>query len=139
MFRGIVTGFNDAFLINSQIKKQLIKEDSKNTQVIKPFLIGKDIQRYSPLLSDKSLLYIPWHYPLHEDNSIEGASVIAEKSFAKNYPSLYQYLENFKTELSNRNTAETGIRYEWYALQRYGPNYSKEFENVKICWGESLE
>ena len=135
MFRGIVTGFNDAFLINSQIKKQLIKEDSKNTQVIKPFLIGKDIQRYSPLLSDKSLLYIPWHYPLHEDNSIEGASVIAEKSFAKNYPSLYQYLENFKTELSNRNTAETGIRYEWYALQRYGPNYSKEFENVKICWG----
>jgi hypothetical protein len=135
LYYGIKTGFNNAFIVDSKTKKQLIKEDSKNAQIIKPFLIGKDIQRYSPITSDKSLLYIPWHYPLHEDNSIEGASVTAENSFATNYPSLYHYLENFKTELSNRNAAETGIRYEWYALQRYGPNYSKEFENVKICWG----
>lgn len=30
---------------------------------------------------------------------------------------------HYKTELSARNKAETGIRYEWYAMQRWGANY----------------
>ncbi|EMP17068.1 type II restriction-modification enzyme, partial [Fusobacterium nucleatum CC53] len=30
------------------------------------------------------------------------------------------YLLKYKDSLSNRNKEETGIRYEWYCLQRYG-------------------
>jgi len=34
--------------------------------------------------------------------------------------------------LESRNKAETGIRYEWYALQRCAASYFKEFDKPKI-------
>ena len=51
------------------------------------------------------------------------------------YPSVYQHLLLYKPQLSARNKAETGIRYEWYALQRWGANYSDDFSQPKIVWG----
>jgi hypothetical protein len=80
------------------------------------------------------LLFIPWHFPLHGDSSIIGVSEKAEKEFEKCYPAIYNHLLKFKTELSARNKAETGIRYEWYALQRYGSSYWQEFEKPKIIY-----
>ena len=43
---GILTGYNDAFIINNETKERLINEDSKSTELIKPVLRGRDIQRY---------------------------------------------------------------------------------------------
>src|SRR5690606_8308034 len=40
----------------------------------------------------------------------------------------------YKTRLSNRNKAETGVRYEWYALQRWGANYWEDFFRPKIMY-----
>ncbi len=40
IYRGITTGFNDAFIINDEIKKNLIEEDSKSSELIKPVLRG---------------------------------------------------------------------------------------------------
>ena len=40
----------------------------------------------------------------------------------------------FKDKLSARNKAETGIRYEWYALQRCAATYYEDFEKEKIVW-----
>ena len=36
--------------------------------------------------------------------------------------------------MKQRNLAETDIRYEWYALQRFGASYYEEFERKKILW-----
>ena len=41
----------------------------------------------------------------------------------------------YKEKLSSRNKAETGIRYEWYALQRWGAKYWDDFSKQKIVWG----
>lgn len=71
---------------------------------------------------------------MHNDPNIKGASVIAEKEFKKQYPAVYSYLEGHKEKLSKRNKAETGIRYEWYALQRWGSNYSDDFFEQNIAW-----
>jgi hypothetical protein len=49
---------------------------------------------------------------------------------------VYNHLTSFETELRNRNKVETGIRYEWYALQRHGASYSHLFEENKIVWME---
>jgi hypothetical protein len=43
-----------------------------------------------------------------------------------------------KKELSSRNKAETGIRYEWYALQRWGANYWEDFYKQKIVYIEIM-
>ncbi len=135
IYRGILTGLNEAFVIDTETKDRLIKEDPKSKEIIKPFLEGKDIKRYGILENRKWLIFIPWHFPLHKDSSIKGVSKEAEIEFSKNYPSVYQHLLKFKRQLSNRNKVETGIRYEWYALQRCAASYYQEFEKSKIIWG----
>ena len=72
------------------------------------------------------LLFIPWHFPLHKDTSIMGVSKQAELAFQKEYPAIYHHLLQYKDALSKRNQAETGIRYEWYALQRCAATYFPE-------------
>ena len=97
---------------------------------------GRDIKKYGYAISDLWLIYIPWHFPLHENPNISGASLHAEDTFQNEYPEIYNHLKKYKTQLSNRNKAETGIRYEWYALQRWGANYMDDFSKQKIIWGE---
>src|SRR5690606_597749 len=70
----------------------------------------------------------------HEDETITGCSQKAEKSFQKNYPGLYNHLMNFYDDLNKRNQVEVNIRYEWYALQRFGSHYWKDFEKPKIIY-----
>ncbi|MDY3547284.1 TaqI-like C-terminal specificity domain-containing protein [Riemerella anatipestifer] len=135
---GIKTGYNEAFIIDGKKKDELIAEDPKSAEIIRPILRGRDIKRYSYDFADLYLLYIPWHFPLHKDSEIKGASAEAEKAFENQYPAVYKHLLQYKNELSNRNKAETGIRYEWYALQRWGANYSDDFSKQKITYIEIM-
>lgn len=68
-----------------------------------------------------------------------GASKIAEEEFEKQYPAVYNHLLSFKEQLSARNKDETGIRYEWYALQRWGANYWEDFFKPKIIFQEIVQ
>jgi hypothetical protein len=133
-YYGIKTGFNEAFVIDRETRDKLIAEHPSSAEVIKPLLRGRDVKRWCVESVDLYLLFIPWHFPLHQDPKITGASEKAEKEFKKLYPAIYNHLLKFKTELSARNKAETGIRYEWYALQRWGANYWQEFEQPKIIY-----
>lgn len=131
-YYGIKTGFNEAFVISGDCRAALIKDDPRSDEIIKPFLRGRDIKRWHVQSPNLWLIFIPWHFPLHEDSSITGVSTVAEREFEKQYPAVYAHLRSHKTELSARNKAETGVRYEWYALQRWGAEYWQEFEQPKI-------
>ena len=134
IYRGILTGYNEAFIIDGKKKDELISEDPKSAEIIRPLLRGRDIKRYSYEFADLFLLFVPWHFPLHNNPNITGASLEAEKAFENQYPAIYNHLLQYKTGLSNRNKAETGVRYEWYALQRWGANYWEDFSKQKIVW-----
>ena len=136
IYRGVLTGYNEAFIIDGKTKDALIKKDPKSAEIIKPILRGRDIKRYKAEFADLWLIFIPWHFPLHKDPTISGASVKAEKEFQKQYPAIYSHLLQYKDKLSKRNKAETGIRYEWYALQRCAASYYQEFEKEKIVYSE---
>ena len=88
-----------------------------------PILRGRDIKRYGYNWANLWLIYIPWHFPYQFDESIKGASAKAEKAFKEQYPAVYSHMLQYKEPLSKRNKAETGIRYEWYAMQRWGAKY----------------
>jgi hypothetical protein len=132
IYRGVTTGLNEAFVIDEETKDRLIEKEPKSADFIKPFLGGRDVKRYQPLKVDKWILFIPWHFPLHEDETIIGASKEAETIFQKDYPAIWSHLNQFRTKLENRNKTETGIRYEWYALQRCAATYYQEFDKAKI-------
>jgi adenine-specific DNA-methyltransferase len=132
--RGIVTGLTEAFIISNEIRKRLIQIDAKNEEIIKPLLLGRNIKPYQSLVPDKYLLYIPWHFPFQNEPDIKCASINAEAEFKRQYPAIYNHLFLFKDKLKSRNKVETGIRYEWYALQRYASDYYHDFEKPKIMF-----
>ena len=129
---GIKTGLNDAFIINEDKRGELIEKCPESEGIIRPILRGRDIEKFKPNWAGLYLIHIPWHFPLHKDNSVVGGSLKAEKEFKRQYPAIYDHLSNYKKELTNRNVAETGIRYEWYALQRWGANYMDDFFKHKM-------
>jgi adenine-specific DNA-methyltransferase len=131
-YRGILTGLNDAFVIDGPTKDRLIAEHASSAAIIKPFLRGRDIKRWRLDPQDLWLVYVPWHFPLHLDKTVNGASDKAEELFRVTYPAVYAHLETYKEQLWARNKAETGIRYEWYSLQRWGAEFWEEFARPKI-------
>jgi type I restriction-modification system DNA methylase subunit len=133
-YYGIKTGFNEAFIVDQETRDRLISEHPSSAEVLKPLIRGRDVKRWCVNYQDLYLLFIPWHFPLHHDQSIQGVSKKAEKFFKQDYPAIYDHLLNFQDQLSSRNKAETGIRYEWYALQRCAASYWQEFETPKIVY-----
>jgi len=139
---GIKTGCNEAFIIDTAKRDEILAncqtedERRRTEEIIRPILRGRDIKRYSYEWANLWLIYIPWHFPYQFDNTIQGASEIAEAAFKKQYPSVYSHMLQFKEPLSKRNKAETGIRYEWYAMQRWGANYWEDFSKPKVVYME---
>ena len=142
IYRGVLTGCNDAFIVSTEKRDEILsnckteEEREKTCEIIRPILRGRDIKRYGYDWANLWVIFIPWHFPLQFDESIIGASVKAENLFKEQYPAVYQHMLEYKEALSSRNKAETGIRYEWYAMQRWGAKYLDDFNQPKIVWGE---
>ena len=114
-FYGIKTGYNNAFVINQDVREQLIQKDIRCQDVIKPWLRGKDVKRWSLADSNLYILYIPWDFPIN------------------NYPVIHKYLLQFKEKLEKRPEVKQG-RFPWYALSRYASSYVQELEKPKIVY-----
>lgn len=53
---GIKTGFNEAFIISGEKRKELIEQDPKSEEIIRPILRGRDIKRYGYDFADLWLI-----------------------------------------------------------------------------------
>lgn len=127
--RGVGTGLDDAYCLSDEEKEHLlsqcmtVEEREKTEKIIHPLLRGRDIKRYFFDWKKMWMIYIPLHFPLEEDSTIKGVSDKAEALFQKEYPVIYNHLLKYKDKLLARDKTETGIRYEWYCIQR--PRYEK--------------
>ncbi len=137
IYRGILTGANEAFIIPTEKREEILnacktQEERKHTEtLIKPILRGKDIKRYSYEWADLWVIFIPWHFPnTNNPKNMEEN----EQDFSIHYPIIYSHLLSHKDKLLKRNKDETGKRYEWYCLQRWAANYYQEFEKEKIVY-----
>jgi adenine-specific DNA-methyltransferase len=131
---GIKTGLNESFYITQAQRDAFIAADAEWKDVLVPLLRGRKILRYGTDWDGTWMLFVPWHFPLHDDHSVTGSSSKAEHEFREQYPAVYDHLASFRDRLSERNSAETGIRYEWYALQRWAAGYHSEFSKPKIMY-----
>ena len=114
--RGILTGLNDAFIIDRETRDKLIEEDYKNSEIIKPLLRGKDIEKYNINYAD--------FYLINSHNGKAGKGAID----IENYPQIKKWLERFEPKLSKRaDKGKTPFNLRNCA-------YLKEFEKEKIVW-----
>ncbi len=144
IYRGITTGSNPSFMLNKVVRKAILDdcetpdEYERTNKIIKKAFRSRDIRKCNYTGPEQWLLFIPWHFPLPFDEAEEmeprEAIVESEKKMQSDYPSLYRYLCSHREDLAGRNQDETGIRYEWYALQRWGAKYYKEFDEEKLIY-----
>ena len=57
-YRGIITGFNEAFVVDGETKDRLIDEDSSSAEFLKPYLRGRDVKRWKVTSQDLYLIKI---------------------------------------------------------------------------------
>ena len=132
---GIKTGFNDAFIINSAKREQILsdcqtKEERDRTEaIIRPILRGRDIKRYSYEFADQ---YIIATFPSKQYN-------------IDDYQALKSYLLGFGIERLEQTGKEYIIGGEkvkarkktnnkWFETQD-SISYWDEFSKPKIVWG----
>ena len=114
-YRGITTGLNEAFVVDRATRDKLIAEHPSSTEVLKPFLRGRDVKRWQIEKSDLYLCYVGWGLPIEK------------------YPAIYAHLKKFEERLKARPEVKQG-RVPWYALSRYASDYWQEFEKFKIVY-----
>lgn len=121
IYYGIKTGLNEAFVIDKATRDKLIQEDPKSAEIIKPFLLGRDIKRYQPPDSNKYLIF-----------TRRGIDI-------KEYPAIQKHLLSFKDSLMPKPKDWKGENwkgrkqgsYKWYEIQD-AVDYHEEFEKPKI-------
>ena len=120
IYRGILTGFNEAFIIDKEKRDALILQDSKSLEIIKPLLRGRDIEKYNPNFKD--LYIINTHNGLKTDN-IEPINI-------DNYPAIKSHLNHYFDRLSKRS--DKGVT----PFNLRNCAYWKSFNKPKIIYSE---
>lgn len=121
IYRGITTGYNEAFVIDEETKKRLIKEDNCSAEVIKPLLRGRDIKRYSILEPGLYLIYVPYRWTNERRGKAE-----PENFFKKELPAIHAHLKPFEKPLKKRDDQGE----YWWEMRPC--KYLEEFVRPKI-------
>ncbi|BBO18233.1 type I restriction enzyme R protein N terminal domain protein [Candidatus Brocadia pituitae] len=122
IYYGIKTGLNEAFVIDAETRNRLISEDPKSKEIIKPFLIGRDVKRYCIEDEGRYLILIPKGWTGQKSSSFGDAW----KWFKQNYPSIANHLLPFKEKAEKRYDKGE----YWWELRAC--EYYAEFEKPKI-------
>ena len=123
IYRGIITGCNEAFVINEIKREELIAQDPRSTEIIKPLLRGRDIKRY----------HVQW----------AGLYMLAtgyDLDIPNNYPAIYDHLRTIGEQIESGRIRSRGKGVfnrddqgeNWWNLRACA--YYPEFEKGKIVY-----
>ena len=118
IYRGILTGFNDAFIIDGAKRAELIAQDPKSEEIIRPILRGRDIKRYGYEFAD---LYL-----INTHNGVKEKGI--KRIDIDDYPAVKTHLDSFYQQLEKRqDKGDTP-----YNLRNCA--YIEDFSKQKIIW-----
>ena len=136
IFRGVLTGYNEAFIISSKKRDEILAnckdetEKQRTAEIIRPILRGRDIKRYGYVFADQYLIatFPARHYNIDD------------------YPALKDYLLTIGIEKLEQTGAEHIVHGEkvkarkktsnkWFETQD-SISYWDLLSQPKIVWGE---
>ena len=120
---GIKTGYNEAFIISGEKRKELIEQDPKSDEIIRPILRGRDIKRYGYDFADL------WLINTHNGIKEKGINPID----INDYPAIKKHLDKYWKEIEHR--ADQGDTP--YNLRNCA--YMDDFSKQKIVWIELVD
>ena len=118
--RGITTGYNEAFIVGRETRDALIAEHPSSADVLKPFLMARDIQRWRVKPTDESRREAQdkWLIFAHREIDINA------------YPVIKKYLGKYRDALEKRSGKQ-----EWYELQT-APTDTVRFTQPKCIYAD---
>lgn len=137
IFRGLLTGFNEAFVIDNDTKLDWCKRNSKIKNHLKPVLRGRDIKRWMHVWGGLWVIVFPSGWTNDNRKQQDG-----ENFFKSNFPEIYSYLIKIQEEYENSaikmkakglyNRDDQGDY--WWELRNC--DYYDKFIQDKIIWIE---
>ena len=128
-YYGIKTGLNKAFVIDGVKRADLIAAHASSAEIIKPFLRGQDVKRWSVQPADKWLIF-----------TRHGTTI-------DQYPAIKAHLAPFRSQLepkpvgwddAARWPGRKAGSYRWFEIQD-NVAYWAEFEQPKIIYPDIYE
>jgi len=120
VYRGITTGYNDAFEIDETERLALIEEDGSSNELIKPLLKGKDLARWTVPTVSRWIIFVRRGTRLTD------------------YPAIKRHLSHFRDRLEPKPKGWMGAwpgrkpgNYEWFEIQD-NVAYWPIFERKKV-------
>lgn len=126
VYRGVVTGLNDVFVISSETRSRLIKADSASEELIVPFVQGTHMR--------------PWYL----ERSNQFLIFTRRGVMIDQYPAIEEYLLEYRERLEPKpSNHPSGVRwlgrkpgqYKWFEIQDT-VDYWQVFEGPKIVWSD---
>jgi hypothetical protein len=122
-YRGIITGLNEAFVVDQKTRDDLIAEDQSSERLLRPFLRGRDVKRWYVDWQNLWLITFPHGFNGQLDK----------------YPAILKHLTQFEKLLKNRGQCkssrsgkDTG-QHHWLELDNNPkPEFLKSFEQSKL-------
>jgi hypothetical protein len=108
---GIKSGLSEAFVIDEATRRRILVQNPAATEIIKPYLGGREIRRYFIESNGRFLIYTYHGVPI------------------KKYPAVEKHLETFRSQLKNRATKQA-----WYELQQPQLNFSGMLDKPKLIF-----
>ena len=118
--RGITTGCNEAFIVERATREALIAEYSSSADVLKPFLMARDIQRWrvKPVDESRREPQDKWLIFTHRGIDINA------------YPAIKKHLGKYRDALERRSGKQ-----KWYELQT-APRDMARFTQPKCIYAD---
>jgi len=140
--RGLLTGLNEAFIIDNKTKEIITAHDTINEKFIKPILRGRDTRRYYAIFKDFWILNIPKGYTIKTNQGDE--NIVMEPTprygymefdhawafFSSMHKAVAAHLLSFKEKAEKREDQGDF----WWELRAC--SYIAEFEKPKIIFSE---
>jgi type I restriction-modification system DNA methylase subunit len=135
-YRGVLTGLNEAFVIDRATRDKLVFADPESAPLFKPFLEGKDIKRWQVESEDRWLILLPKGWTKNSMNltlaGVNNASVATENVafdwLQTRNPHLAAYLAPF-ADAARKRTDKGDYWWELRACAYYG-----KFDESKILY-----
>ena len=119
---GVKTGYNEAFLIDTATRNELVVADPNCSEIVRPYLRGQDIGRWVPEWAGLWMIF-----------ARRGIDI-------EKYPSVLRHLTKYRVGLEPKPASWTGDSwpgrkggtYKWYELQD-PVAYWEQFGKPKLC------
>ncbi len=129
-YRGVLTGRNEAFVIDRQVRDRLVTEDPKSEEILKPVLKGNELKRWRIEPEDLWLILFPKGWT--GQNVMTDNEETAWNWLTEQYPAIAGWLLPFAA-VCRKRTDKGNFWWELRACDYYEQFKKPKISYIEIC------